>query len=69
MTTNEYEWHPYFAWRRLRWVERRLHGEVAPNGDLTGWWEYREMCRKYERMWGVKDKRNRLLYDEDGNPL
>lgn len=26
---------------RFRWVERRIRGEVAPNGDLTDWWQYR----------------------------
>lgn len=46
MNTNPYEWHPWFAWYPcagywLRWVECRVHGEVAPNGDLTEWWEYR----------------------------
>jgi hypothetical protein len=30
---------PLLAW--CRWVECRVHGEVAPNGDLTEWWEYR----------------------------
>lgn len=30
----------YRVW--LRWVERRLRGAVAPNGDLAdGHWEYR----------------------------
>lgn len=27
------------AW--LRWIECRIVGAVAPNGDLTGYWEYR----------------------------
>jgi hypothetical protein len=25
----------------LRWIERRHVGAVAPNGDLTDYWEYR----------------------------
>jgi len=47
---NRYIWHRGFAWypvcangRRvwLRWVETRIVGHVAPNGDLTEAWEYR----------------------------
>lgn len=29
-----------YVW--LRYLECRIHGEIAPNGDLTDWWEYRE---------------------------
>jgi len=48
---NEYTWTSWFAWytvklidggyTRFRWVERRHIGAIAPNGDLTDYWEYR----------------------------
>jgi len=54
---NPYAWHKWFAWypvlaydtRRpigarkkwLCWVETRVVGHVAPNGDMTEAWEYR----------------------------
>lgn len=45
-----YEWSPWRAWYPVRlvsgelalgWVECRAHGVVAPNGDLTDWYEFR----------------------------
>lgn len=45
---NRYDWRPWFAWHPaagfwLCWVECRVVGAVAPNGDLTEFWEYRAM--------------------------
>lgn len=49
MIRNRYAWRPWFAWYPvhapgltwLRWVERRIRGAIAPNGDLTDFWECR----------------------------
>jgi hypothetical protein len=45
-----YEWSRWFAWwpvraddGRILWLRRvmvRAHGEIAPNGDLTDWYEF-----------------------------
>jgi len=55
--SNEYGWNRWFAWYPirlyacgrmgrlvwLRWIEYRHCGAVAPNGDLTDYWEYRAL--------------------------
>jgi hypothetical protein len=45
-----YDWSRWFAWYPVRktngrlamgWLQVRAHGEIAPNGDLTDWVEFR----------------------------
>ena len=55
---NRYQWQPWFAWypvlvrdpefvgpfrhKWLCWIDRRMVGGIAPNGDLAdGQWQYR----------------------------
>lgn len=48
---NDYDWFPYFAWWPVRvsgeliwlqWVMCRHVGAIAPDDDLTDYWEYRK---------------------------
>jgi hypothetical protein len=72
------EWRPWFAWRPvrllngrtawLRWAKYREKTDLRPTEPEFGREAYLEMCREYERMWGVTGTENRFLYDEAGRP-
>lgn len=42
---NGYSWADSGNYAWWCWVECCCHSEIAPNGDLTEWWEYREITK------------------------